>query len=1003
MTKKASVKAEWKPVTKAKPCPICESTDWCSRNVCGDAVACKRSSDSPAGWRKIKDSPNGEGAVFAPDDGRKTSEVHRRRGPVDWSSESDRFTVAMTQGRLTALAEKLGVTGDSLRALCIGWAENADLRRLRAGFEGGKPPAAEGAFTFPERDGHGNIIGVSLRTLDGRKGFCKGGKRGLIVPKSFDEMTGVIFVVEGATDTAAALTMGLAAVGRFSNVGGVEFIAEACKGREVLFVGENDRKPKKKWPGKEGAVRSSKNLAARWEKPIRWAMVPTGFKDSRAWINAQNLDLDDAAACEAAGQQLLAALQESAQTVQPPSDATVDKRYMRMPAGLFWLKSIGENFVPVQLTNFDATIVADVLRDDGAEPTHVFEIEARLCHVGAKSHTVSVPAKHFAPMNWVADLLGARALVYPGQSLKDHARAAIQLLSGDDVEHRLTYLHTGWRKRDGGEWVFLHGGGAIGGDGNRVDVETDLHGALVNFVLPDPPTGEELRGAIRATLNLLELGPGRIMFPIVAAVFRSVLGGADFSLALIGRTGVFKTELAALAQQFFGAGFVARRVPGNWTSTENALEGLLFTGKDALIVVDEFTPSGSVNDIASFHRRADRVLRSVGNHQGRGRLSADLTLRPDRPPRGLLLLTGEDIPRGQSLRARMLIIEIEKGDITDDKLTKCQTHAADGFYAKTMSAFLRSLAPAMGEMPAIVKQAVQAIRQQIAKDGQHRRTPDMVAQLQTAVVMFARFAMDTGAITDEERLGLENRAWTALFDASERQAAHSHDADPARRFVGLLGSAIASGLAHVANFDGGAPEYPSRWGWRTVQSGTSYDTRPQGNLIGWTDGTDLYVDGKAAYRVAQNMLGSSDALGVPEPTLRKRMNEIGLLQSRDEARETLTIRRTLQGANRNVLHLRADAIDAPEGAFCRVSLSGFEGVDGKPDKNQERSEAPVCASCGGLDANCRECRVCQVFTTPERHSIASDDVPADVQARMDDQLAAEFEAEMRNTDGWGGL
>ena len=62
-----------------------------------------------------------------------------------------------------------------------------------------------------------------------------------------------------------------------------------------------------------------------------------------------------------------------------------------------------------------------------------------------------------------------------------------------------------------------------------------------------------------------------------------------------------------------------------------------------------------------YHKEADRLFRGQGNHAGRQRMRADGSLRPAKPPRGLILSTGEDVPRGQSLRARLLVLEVSPG------------------------------------------------------------------------------------------------------------------------------------------------------------------------------------------------------------------------------------------------------------------------------------------------------------------------------------------------------
>ena len=64
-------------------------------------------------------------------------------------------------------------------------------------------------------------------------------------------------------------------------------------------------------------------------------------------------------------------------------------------------------------------------------------------------------------------------------------------------------------------------------------------------------------------------------------------------------------------------------------------------------------------------------------------------LRQSKPPRALILSTGEDIPRGQSVRARLMILELSKGAIKGSDLTECQTAAQAGLYADAMAGFVQ--------------------------------------------------------------------------------------------------------------------------------------------------------------------------------------------------------------------------------------------------------------------------------------------------------------------------
>ena len=172
----------------------------------------------------------------------------------------------------------------------------------------------------------------------------------------------------------------------------------------------------------------------------------------------------------------------------------------------------------------------------------------------------------------------------------------------------------------------------------------------------------ERANAVRASLRFLALAPDRISFPLLAAVYRAPFGNMDFSVFLTGRTGSFKTALAALCQQHFGAEMDASRLPANFASTANSLEHLAFSAKDALLVVDDFVPTGGMGDNL-LHGVAERLFRAVGNRQGRNRMGSNGQLRSSQSPRALLLATGEEVPRGQSLRARLLMVEVQPGDV----------------------------------------------------------------------------------------------------------------------------------------------------------------------------------------------------------------------------------------------------------------------------------------------------------------------------------------------------
>jgi hypothetical protein len=570
----------------------------------------------------------------------------------------------------------------------------------------------------------------------------------------------------------------------------------------------------------------------------------------------------------------------------------------------------------IPLCNFSARIVEQITVDDGAENRTLLGIDGMMAD-GTPLPRADILANDFQFMRWVVGAWGARAVVFAGANTADHVRTAMQLLSAD-LERRTLFGHTGWREVDGG-WVYLHAGGAIGKDGPMKGVEVRLPDSLDKFVLPPPPDGAKLVEAIRASIAVFDVAPDRITVPLVGAVYRAVLGASDFSLFLVGQTGTGKTELTALAQQHFGAGLDARHLPGSWASTGNSLEALAFAAKDALLAADDFAPGGNAADVARMHREADRLLRAQGNRAGRGRCRVDGTLRPAKFPRGLILSTGEDVPRGQSVRARCLVIEISPQDLELSGLTTHQLAAARGKYAAAMSAYLKWLAPRFAGLTANLKDDTATLRDSVHTDGLHARTPGILADLAIGLKHFLEFAVEVGAINSNEREVLTQRCRLALKAAGAEQAAHVQAVEPCGQFLRLVSAVLASGRGHLASHNGGTPDNAEQCGWRLDAVDGRWES--QGRRIGWVDHEGLFLEPEAAFAEAQELARhQGDSLPVTTRTLHKRLKERGLLVSSEAGK--LTTRRILEGQRHVVIHL------APA-SLCGVE-PGESGESGLP-------------------------------------------------------------------------
>ncbi|MEM8738956.1 MAG: AAA family ATPase [Planctomycetota bacterium] len=177
--------------------------------------------------------------------------------------------IAGTKPTLDQLADELGVSADSLTRLGVEWRRDA--------------------WHYPERSSTAEVVGRNRRFPNGDKRACKGGKRGLCyAPGDTYPLTSYaganaadpVLVVEGATDTAAALDLGFDAVGRSTATPGQDelgWLAELLTDRHAVVLAEDDE------AGRRGARKTADALAERCAS-VKIVEPPDGVKDLRVWV-----------------------------------------------------------------------------------------------------------------------------------------------------------------------------------------------------------------------------------------------------------------------------------------------------------------------------------------------------------------------------------------------------------------------------------------------------------------------------------------------------------------------------------------------------------------------------------------------------------------------------------------------------------------------------------------------------------------------------------------------
>jgi len=571
------------------------------------------------------------------------------------------------------------------------------------------------------------------------------------------------------------------------------------------------------------------------------------------------------------------------------------------------------------LAQFVPKIVAEVIRDDGTERISLVQIRVVL-PTGQTGEAEILTEEAPNARKWAGLAVGARAKIWPMPRASEHVWTACQVLSGEAWTQTVRYAHTGWRHL-ASRHQFLTASGAIHGDGLDATVQVDLGSPRLNeFRLPDPAAvhADDHRAAVHASLELRRVAPDRIMIPLLAAVYRAPLPLLpDTTVWIYGPSGSLKTAVSAVAQQHFGAGMHAKALPAEWKSTANALELIAHALANVLLLIDDFAPQAVANP-AQLNQTVDRVVRGAANTSARDRLMPDITMRPSKFPKAQLAASGEDLPSGQSLRARTTPVPVEPGDVDKKLLSEAQQKAADGIYALATAGYVQWLARRQDDNPKYVdelRSQMQQLRDEFDSTG-HLRLPEASASLLIGWREFLRYAWHLGVVTDAEAKQIFIEAKTALNGLAGDQREQTRAFDPVQLYLAGIEQALVNGNAHLADQTTGAePAYGDdavrrSLGWDSFWAGDSRNYRANGEKIGWISATgDIYLEPRSAHTVAvQQTQRSRTPLVTSRETIHKGLKREGHVA--ETGKGTILVQRRMAGKRVWVLHLhRAVLLD----------------------------------------------------------------------------------------------
>jgi len=602
-----------------------------------------------------------------------------------------------------------------------------------------------------------------------------------------------------------------------------------------------------------------------------------------------------------------------------PEETFLKGQQYQIKDGWMVIQKMGGGYIP--LCNAEFKITGLICHDNGSGDLYQeYTMQAQDSFSNPLA-TTNIPTEDFEKMSWINKHYPT-VIVEAGRSSKDQLRAAIQHRSGKYQRHFI-YEHTGWRKIQGHQ-TYLTTSGAIGLPKDFDDtVAVDLRAGrpqtnLNRYSLPLYP--ENIKEACLYSLAYWDIMNPIATIPMWAAMFLAPLNPilpTNFGLWMHGKSGSFKSVMAVLALAHFGKWHgrgADRHAPANFISTANNILMDSFLCKDIPLLIDDFAPGNSIREMRERDEVASKLLRSVGNKAGRGRMRDGKRYQASYPPRCLAIITAEDIPSGQSILARGIGVRVVTAPAGTDerkeimkKITLAQNEHSI-HYKHAMSGYIMWLIKNWDELEKRLPTQVAKNSKNITAVG-HARLADAFGKLITAVETALLFFQEVGAISEDQATELTARAYSNLQSIMVEHSGQIEDLDPILIFAETLRENLDSYDWYLlpASATEVSPHTTEPHDAGLDADGNYIKLLPKNaKLVGWYDAHRIFLLPKAVKLIMTAYASGGVPFPIGRNSLYNRLQEKGWLQmGTSKSTQTIYIEREKTSPRVLVLYKKA--------------------------------------------------------------------------------------------------
>ena len=520
---------------------------------------------------------------------------------------------------------------------------------------------------------------------------------------------------------------------------------------------------------------------------------------------------------------------------------------------------------PRIISNFIINPKSEIIKTDGCDSESKLILEGIL-EGGVKLPEVEISMEEFMKMDWITQRWGIRPTISPGRNMKDYLKDCVQQIS-KDIDINTIYSHTGWTVQEN-KHIYLHSKGGIGLD----NVKTDISAELSSYSFPKEISDK--KEAINLSLETLNLAKHDITIPLLSMTYLAPLVGLiaegnrtpNFVLWVYGLTGSRKTSVSLAFLNHYG-NFSSNIPPASFKDTANAIELKAHTLKDSLLLIDDYHPNIDGSDARKLASTAERILRMYGDRVGRSRMRADTTLNKTYKPRGMAIVTGEDLPKGASSTARYIGIEIKRDDIDLEILSKLQKEHKK--LAEAMAIYIDWISKNIERVQSFIDEKFDELKVKYKKETTHGRINDAVIWLSVSFELLLTFLYEYMFICDDKfkKLRLSNEH--VIKNILKNQEALYRNQEVELMFIDALEEMINLGKLCLLPVN-------------KQNDDNQIISNYSGKFIGYYDKEFLYLYDSAMYAEVETFLkGKGQSISVSVNTLLKMLRDKNYIKTEE--------------------------------------------------------------------------------------------------------------------------